>query len=220
MFEVVRPRVERSPAFDVAARTNDRVADNLALIADWVRRHGATIADEPRGISGEDVGLLLEELGDRLDGVARLHRLLTEPRSSALDVGAYLHDIAAGIVAALSFAGQTELRYRADPGCLMPPERAVPLGQIVGELVTNSVRFAHPSGVAGRIDVECRRHVAGTLTLRIADDGVGLPAGIDPMTHEHPEFRLVRTLAAQLGATIACQNDELGLSFVLRVPTA
>jgi two-component sensor histidine kinase len=218
MFEVVRPWVEGSPALDVAARTNHRVADNLALIADWLREHGADIGDELRDISAQEVRQLLEELGDRLDGVAHIHRLSTGQSQAAIDLAVHVHEIAAGIVSSLSFAGETELRFSADRDILMPPERALSVGLIVAELVTNSVKFAHPSGVAGRIALECRKHANRTVTLKLADDGIGLPDGIDPMRHGHMGFRLVRTLAAQLCATIAFQSDELGLSFILRVP--
>jgi two-component sensor histidine kinase len=84
--------------------------------------------------------------------------------------------------------------------------------------VTNAIKYAHPAGVAGQIRLACRRRSNGHLTIEISDDGVGLPEGLDPMQQGHLGFRLVRSLAKQLGAAIEFRSDSLGLFFLLDVP--
>jgi two-component sensor histidine kinase len=79
---------------------------------------------------------------------------------------------------------------------------------------------AHPTGIAGTITLSCRRASGGNITIEISDDGVGLPEGVDPIKSEDFGFRLVRSLADQLGATIAFYSDCLGLRFVLHMPVA
>jgi two-component sensor histidine kinase len=215
---VVAPPVAKASAFDVAAEANHRIANNLSIISGLVRMHGSTICKQPRMMSGPEVGLILEEVSARLDGVARLHRLLAGGRQeTTINVADYLRDIAQGIVSSLSIASATELQVASDPGCLVPPERALPLGLIVGELITNAVKYAHPAGVAGRITLACRRRPDGNIAIEISDDGVGLPEGIDPRKNGHMGFRVVRSLADQLGATIAFQSDELGLRCELQM---
>jgi two-component sensor histidine kinase len=205
-------------ALDVAAEGNCRTGNNLSLIAGLARQCASSIRKESRTMSGDEVGIILEEFGRRLDTAARLHRLLAIGRQKAL--AHYLRDIAEAVISSLSVAGKAELQFDSDPGCSLPPKEALSLGRIVGELVTNAVKYAHPTGIAGKITLSCRRASGGNITIEISDDGVGLPEGLDPIKSDGFGFRLVRSLADQLGATIAFYSDCLGLRFVLHMPAA
>jgi two-component sensor histidine kinase len=220
-FRLAPPSLAHSAAVDGAAEANHRIANNLSLIAGLARTHGSRLCRNPRMMSGVEVRLILDELGRRLETVARLHRLLALRRQEAsIGVADYLREIAEGIISSLSPAGATELQFASDPSCFLPPERALSLGLIAGELVTNAVKYAHPAGVAGKLGVECHRRPDGTIVLAISDDGVGLPDGFDPMKNGHLGFQLVRSLADRLGATIEFHSDGLGLCCVLQVPAA
>jgi two-component sensor histidine kinase len=202
-----------------AAESDRRIADNLATVAGLVRNQAADLCSRSVPIDREEVAAILAELGGRVDAVARLHQLLAEnPAEPALNLAEYLQDIAAAIVAALSSDRDIRLRFAPDPHCYVPPERALPIGFIVVELVTNAVKYAHPTGVAGEIRVACSQGPNGTITVEVADDGVGLPEGLDPTRADSLGLRLVRSLAAQLGARVRFAHDALGLSCVLQVP--
>jgi LytS/YehU family sensor histidine kinase len=56
---------------------------------------------------------------------------------------------------------------------LLPTERAIPIGLIVNELVTNSVKYGFPGEAQGTVTVTLKR-VPGALRLTVADDGQGL----------------------------------------------
>jgi two-component sensor histidine kinase len=210
----------KSSALDVAAAANHRIGNNLSLIAGLAQQYASSIRKESRMMNGDEVGVILEEFGGRLDTVARLHRLLASGQQKAPMLTDYLRDIAEAVISSLSVAGETELQFVSDPGCSLAPTEALSLGLIVGELVTNAVKYAHPTGVAGKVIVSCRKASGGNITIEISDDGVGLPDGFDPMKSEDFGFRLVRSLADQVGATIAFHSDCLGLRFVLHMPAA
>src|ERR1700730_1126201 len=196
-----------SSAPDMAMEANHRIGNNLSLIAGLARQSASSIRKESRTMNGDEVGIILEEFGGRLDTVVRLHRLLASGQQKAsMHIADYLRDIAEAVVSSLSVAGETELQFVSDPGCSLPPKEALSLGLIVGELVTNAVKYAHPTGVAGKVMVSCRRASGGNITIEISDDGVGLPEGVDPIKNDEG-FRLVRSLADQLGATIAFHSD-------------
>ena len=210
--------VANSSAVDAAAEANHRIANNLSLIASLVRIHGSSICKNPSRMSGGEVRLILEEFGGRIETVARLHRLLASGQQEAIDIADYLRDVADAVVSSLAFAGAAELQFASDPGLFVPPEKALSLGLFVGELVTNAVKYAHPAGVAGQINLACRRCADGNIAIEVSDDGVGLPEGVDPMKNGQLGFRLVRSLADQLGAKITFHSDDLGLCFELRMP--
>jgi two-component sensor histidine kinase len=159
-----------------------------------------------------------EALGGRIDALAGLHRRLGhDPAKDAIDLGEYLPDLANAVVAALSGDRGVQLHVACDR-CVLPPERALPIGMIVVELVTNATKYAHPTGVPGDIDVTCGRGPDGTITIAVKDDGVGLPEGLDPLEAKSLGLRLVRSLAEQLGARVRFAHNELGVSCVLQVP--
>ncbi len=218
-LRLASPQLPSSSAFDAAAEANHRIANNLSMIASLIRMRGASVCKDTRRMSGDQVRLILEEFGGRLDTVALLHRLLASgPQAAPIDIAVYLRDVAEAVVSSLAFAGATELQVTSDPGCFVSPETALSLGLIAGELVTNAVKYAHPTGVAGQIRLACRRRSDGNIAIEVSDDGVGLPEGVDPMKSSHLGFRLVRSLADQLGATIAFHSDALGLNFALQLP--
>jgi two-component sensor histidine kinase len=129
-----------------------------------------------------------------------------------------LQDISTAIVAGLSDDHHIRLRFTCDSHCFVPPERALLIGFIVVELVTNAVKYSHPTGVAGEIRVRCEQRPDGTITVEVSDDGVGLPEGMDPMKPDSLGLRIVRSLAAQLGARVGFEHNALGLSCVLQMP--
>lgn len=204
---------------DLAPGPDRRIADNLSIVASLIRDQASSLDGYSNPIDRGDVQTILTELGGRVDALARLHRLLAESSAEAsLSLGKYLKDISAAIVAGLSDDHDIRLRFACDPHCFVPPKRALSLGFIVVELVTNAVKYAHPTGVAGEIRVGCEQRLDGTIIVEVSDDGVGLPEGMDPMKADSLGLRTVRSLAAQLGAGVGFEHDALGLSCVLQMP--
>ena len=204
---------------DLAAGSDRRIADNLSIVAGLVRDRASNLGGGSSPIERAEIQTILAELSGRVDAVAHLHRLLAESSAeSALSLGEYLQDISAAIVAALSSDRINRLQFACDPDCLVPPEPALSIGFIVVELVTNAVKYAHPTGVAGEIIVACAQGSNGSITVEVVDDGVGLPEGMDPTRVDSLGLRLVRSLSAQLGARLDFEHNALGLSCVLQMP--
>jgi two-component sensor histidine kinase len=146
-------------------------------------------------------------------------RASNEEPAAAIDAFSYLAAIAREIISGWSMTGKILLRADCRSRFVLPLDKAIPLGLIVGELVTNAVKYAHPTGVKGIIRIESSRH-NGAIVIEISDDGVGLPEGLDPLAASGAGLAMIRTLAAQLGASISFDNHGLGLSCILRMPYA
>jgi two-component sensor histidine kinase/CheY-like chemotaxis protein len=98
-------------------------------------------------------------------------------------------------------------------------KRAVPLGLILNELITNCLKYAFPEHRKGEIAVEILSK-DGNIRVSVSDNGIGLPDGVDPLTATSMGFFLVQMLAEQIEAdlTINSSKDrgtEVSLTFKL-----
>ena len=128
--------------------------------------------------------------------------------------------MATAIITCLAARDATEVRYEFEAPCFLTAEKAVSLGLLIGELITNAVKYAHPAGVDGVITISSSSQDGATIDFDVTDDGVGLPEDFDPLRNSSLGFRMVRTLAEQLGATLSFQNYGLGFNCKLRMPYA
>jgi two-component sensor histidine kinase len=205
--------------FDGVAEANHRIANHLSMIISLLRLHAKRLKAQTEPVSGAELSLLLGGIGEKVETIARLHRELAHVQGDdCVDLGEYLRNITLGVVSSLA-PDWTDLRFALDGDCTVAGTQALPIGLIVCEVVTNAVKYAHPSGVPGRLAVACGRS-AGHLEIDVVDDGVGLPDGFDPATGGQIGLNSIRALAGQLGATMTFASDALGVAFQLRVPFA
>jgi len=199
---------------DRLSEAQHRIANNLALIAGYTRLQATRLQKSGRPLSAREACIALEEVAARIETVGELHRLLSAAPghgAGGVDLGRFLAKLCRSLMETVSFAGDTAITHRDTGGCLVRPDQATPVALIVSELVTNALKYAHPSGVAGRILVSCRS-TGGGLVVEVTDDGVGLSEDFDPLTDGGLGFRVVRGLARQLGADLVYESRGLGLT--------
>jgi len=94
-------------------------------------------------------------------------------------------------------------------------DTAIPIGLIVNELVSNSLKHAFPDGRRGEISIAIQRQ-DHTLTLIYRDDGVGIPDDLDWRNVKSLGLRLVISLVEQLQGTIELDRTA-GTTFTIVV---
>lgn len=97
-------------------------------------------------------------------------------------------------------------------------DTAIPLGLLLTELVTNAVKYAYGEGGGPvRIVTRCDD---GALTMTVVDQGVGLPADLDPTVARPTSLgmRMVNSLTRQLGGTLLFEDAGPGARVVFSMP--
>jgi PAS domain S-box-containing protein len=97
-------------------------------------------------------------------------------------------------------------------------DTALPVSLIINELVSNSLKYAFPTGKGGKICIRARKDDGNGYVMEIRDNGVGLPRGFELGKTETLGLHLVHGLAvSQLGGSIE-QGTGKGTSFIIRFP--
>jgi two-component sensor histidine kinase len=210
--------IQADPSDTRHREAHHRIANNLALIAGFVRLQASKISKDGKPLSAADACLVLEEVEVRIQTVGRLHHLLAVREPGAqVDVAEYLRAIGGILSQSVCNTRSVDLSCDART-CMVSPQGAALLGLIVTELVTNSVKYAHPAGTRGRVSVLCRKDRDGGVVLSVSDDGVGLPEGFDPRVDGGLGLRVIRSLADQLDAELQFDSGPLGLTVTVTAP--
>lgn len=145
----------------------------------------------------------------RIGGLARSHRNLYAAGEAGETVAmdAYLAELCANLTEGPG-SGFVRIETALEP-VLMPRDRAVAVGVILNELITNAFKHAFPDGRPGVVQVMLRTAEQG-LEMTVADDGVGLD-GPRPFAPSSGLGRgLLDAFARQAGGTVALANREGG----------
>ncbi len=191
-----------------------RVKNNLQVIASIINMQ----IEDSSGTGSPEALLTLK---NRVFGMALAHERIYGSESLArVDMDDYLGALVAELVLAYRRTGLiVEARAEA-PGIGLAVEIAMPLGLVVGELVTNSLKHAFEGRESGRIEVRLRRE-GSRFELLVSDDG----SGPSPGAGSGIGLRLAEALASQLGGELrriaghGAGGDAAGLSYLLSFET-
>ena len=203
------------------AEANHRISNNLALLASTVSMRAASFSRRKQPVDGHEVAASLHEVTARIAIVGHMHRLLsTRPGSDQAEFGPHLRELCRLFISALAAPDHWELIETSTADCPVNAEHFLPLSLIVTEVVTNSLKYAHPAGAPGKLTVGCHREPGGSIVIEVADDGVGFPEGFDLAASGGIGARTIHVLAQQIGAEISFDSRPTGLRFALRLPVA
>ena len=206
-------------ATDLVAEANHRIANSLTLLVSMVRMQAASVRKGPGPMSPAEVRLLLEGIAARINTIGQLHRLLSHvPTDGVTNLKPHLHDVTNALVAALSSEDQRVRVEHSGSDCLVLMRQVQPIILILCEVFINAMKYAHPAGVPLVMTVDCRAANDGRLVLTISDDGVGLPENFDLASSGGLGFKVIRSLAAEIGAEFQIETCNLGLSFRISLP--
>jgi two-component sensor histidine kinase len=193
---------QRSAALDqrdlLLREVYHRVKNNLQMIDSLVVMRARQLAD-PQAASA------LQSLRNRIYALGLVHQQLMDSADlRTFDIAPFLHELSRNIIDA-GASGEIALNVEA---CALEVglDFAIPLGLLVTELLTNSLKHAFPNQ-KGAISVELDRIDQGEVVLVVADNGVGVgevtpaeatPAGLGQ--------RIIAGLVAQLQGSMTADG--------------
>ena len=152
----------------------------------------------------------------RISAIAQVHRrLYTTNDVEGVEMGDYLR----ALVEELGETWSTEKAPRkitlAADTLRLPTDRAVSVGVIVNELVSNACKYAYAPTIDGEIRVALTREGDGGFLLSVEDDGCGMPEDAAPRGTGLGK-KLVRAMAQSLQSVVEYDSTGTGVRATLR----
>lgn len=178
-----------------------RVKNNLQMITALIRL-------EARNLRGNPAKEPFDRLAGRVESLSLLYRSMSESRvDDSIDLGIYLSQITSSVMLAHAVEGiRLDLKVDAWPVSI---NVAMPTGLVVNELLTNSLKHAFGGREGGTITLHSLVSETGCKVI-VADDGVGLPDGVDWPVPGKMTALIVQSLKQNAGAHLSIQSTRNG----------
>ncbi len=185
-----------------------RVKNNMQVISSMLSLQATYIEDE-------DMLKIFDESQNRVKSMGLIHNKLYQSADlSGVDLMEYTQTLGGQLIHSYG-ADASGITIRVDGSDIkLGIDRAVPVGLILNELISNSLKHAFPDGRGGRILVNFEGESGGRITIDYSDDGIGIPQDIDFRDTKSLGMELVTTLVEQIEGSIELSRDD-GTRFVI-----
>ena len=204
---------ERLKEFEtMVAEIQHRVKNHLSMILGLIRMQART-SDSPEEF--HDLSRRIESLQLLYEEISAAQLVRNDDR---IQLGSYLGRVA-NAIAHLDGRAGVRMNVNVDP-LTVNTEKAVRIGLIVSEILTNAMQHAFKGQSTGLVELRVTRTDRDGLRAIITDDGVGLPEGKEWPAGGNLGSRIVKGLANGLDASLTVQRGAVGTVVMLEVPGA
>ena len=188
---------------------NHRVGNSLQIIASLLHL-------QANSATQDDVKAALTNAMGRVAAVAQVHRrLYTSHDLKSVLLNQYLEALLEDLRRSAEGNKMSRLTLKAEP-IEIDPDRAVAIGIIVNELVTNACKHAFPDG-KGSIRISAVRN-GEAAHIEVADDGIGYAPGAGGKGKGGLGTRLVSAFVQRVGGTSEVESSGKGTTHSISVP--
>lgn len=178
-----------------------RVKNNLHVVANLLDL-------QTDYVDNDEILALFADSQNRIQSMALIHEQLYQSENlRQVNFGEYIHRLVSNLFSCNELNGNIESKLDVEP-LLLNLETAIPCGLLINELVTNIFKHAFPESRMGKIHIQLTQDREQFLHLKVADNGIGLPKGIDWKQSSTLGLKLVRILCRQLKAEVNLETYQ------------
>ena len=188
-----------------------RVKNNLQVIISLINMQSAEIED-PAVLNS------FREIQNRVVSMSLIHQSFYQSNSlSEIDFSLYIKRLADNLLKIFGVSNEKIELIIDTSGIRISIDTAIPLGLLINEIFTNSLKHAFADRGSGKIYFELK--VTGPeYFLKIGDNGGGLPEDVLPGRTKTLGMTLIKMLCDQIDGVIECNIDS-GTEYLIKFPS-
>lgn len=177
-----------------------RVKNNLQIISSLLDMQSMSIKDSTAAEA-------IKESKNRVQSMALIHQnLYHDGNIRGIKIDDYLKHLAHSLFDSYNIdSNKTKLVTDIEP-LYLDVDTVVPLGIIVNELITNSIKYAFTTAPGGQVSILLKSQHE-QLFFQIKDSGKGFPADWTPDSNRSFGYQLIKAFAKKLKARLNVYND-------------
>ncbi|NAS30094.1 histidine kinase [Flavobacteriaceae bacterium R38] len=183
-----------------------RVKNNLQMVS-------SLLSMQTKNTKSKEAIEALEEGKSRVKAMALIHQKLYQNEGLAvIEMQAYVESLVNSIQSVYKKGGH-DVNINIDAeGTELDIDRAIPMGLILNELVSNSFKYAFPNKEGGQIYINIRKNGEQGF-FEYTDNGKGLPEDIEERSNSSMGVKLIQRLVNQLRSNLNIDKDAKGARF-------
>ena len=178
-----------------------RVKNNLQFISSLLNLQARHVEDA-KAIAA------LQEGQNRVKSMALIHQnLYQEQNLTGIEVKKYLEILIKNLFQSYNISPERiQLESDIDP-LNLDVDTMIPLGLVLNELISNSLKYAFPDEKNGKIGIRLKEE-KNMLLLEVRDNGVGISEASKNQLGKSFGYRMINAFSNQLDAKLRVENDH------------
>ena len=179
-----------------------RVKNNMQVISSILKLQARYIKDE-------EVLQMFKDSQNRVKSMSLIHEKLYQSNDLAsINIADYIRSLVSLLLSSFKVdVNRIKININLK-NIFLDIATAIPLGLIISEIVSNSLKYAFPDERTGEISFSIQKKQEDTYLLIISDNGVGIPPEIDFKTSESLGLHLINALISQLHGNVELNRTK------------
>lgn len=183
-----------------------RVKNNLQVISSLLNLQ----AD---GISDNRVLTLFEDCRHRVNSMALIHEKMYQSNNLVnIDISGYMDELIRSLIDAYDTNKSVQLHANIENHPFRI-DTIVPLGLILNEIISNSLKYAFEGRTDGDLFISLHRQIGNHYVLEVADNGKGIPPHIKFENADTLGMQLIHMLSGQINGKVSIRHDGTGTKY-------
>ena len=187
-----------------------RVKNNLQVISSLLSLQQRQLND-PKASQAIQVGR------DRVKAMSLIHQnLYQDTNLIGVEADQYINNLAHSLVNTYKTEDK-EIAIHIDVSAIkLDIDTIIPLGLIINELISNSLKYAFMDQASGEISISLKEE-GQALHLKVTDNGIGLPEDFSVENNTSLGYRLIKAFSDKLKATLQVTSKKGNTSISIAI---
>ena len=178
-----------------------RVKNNLQIVMSLLNSQSSYINDESALTA-------IHDSQHRVHAMSLIHqKLYNSENLSSIDMSFYIRELASYLSDSFNTGQRIRFEFDIEP-LELDVSQAVPLGLILNEAITNSLKYAFPNEREGVINVTLSNTSGNQYLLEISDNGIGIPSHLKNKKAGSLGMSLMAGLSEDLDGSFSIEKNN------------